>query len=383
MLKKFVLRNYKNFKKDIIINFGNVGGYQFNPECITNGLISKMIIYGRNATGKTNLGLGLLDISRSLMGMPFRNDGVYLNADSEEPCAGFSYTFLFDGQELLYEYKKSSEIKLCEEKLFINGEKIFSIDFETKQYDFANLKLIEAETVIPERYIQYLSEIESFGAIDEVVIPFLRWLINNTAFKGGSVLMRLNDYIKRMMIVTVSGPTTFRTRNMEENFAEFLDKDDNLKNFEEFLNIMGIECKLLIKILPDGHKQLYFNHKKPVLFYDTASSGTLALVSLYRRFIVAGKTASFMYFDEFDAFYHYEMAENVIRFFKKKYPACQIILTTHNTNLMTNRLMRPDCLQILSRKGELTALCNATQRELREGHNLEKMYISGEFDRYE
>ena len=38
---------------------------------------------------------------------------------------------------------------------------------------------------------------------------------------------------------------------------------------------------------------------------------------------------------------------------------------------------------ILSRKGTLTALCNATQRELREGHNLEKMYISGEFEKYE
>ena len=44
-------------------------------------------------------------------------------------------------------------------------------------------------------------------------------------------------------------------------------------------------------------------------------------------------------------------------------------MTSHNTNLMTNRLMRPDCLFILSRTGTLTSLCNATERELREGHN--------------
>jgi hypothetical protein len=50
---------------------------------------------------------------------------------------------------------------------------------------------------------------------------------------------------------------------------------------------------------------------------------------------------------------------------------------------MTNRIMRPDCLLILSSRGTLTSLCNATERELREGHNLEKMYISGEFERYE
>jgi len=38
---------------------------------------------------------------------------------------------------------------------------------------------------------------------------------------------------------------------------------------------------------------------------------------------------------------------------------------------------------VLSRSGRLTTLCDATSRELREGHDLEKMYISGEFEAYE
>lgn len=139
---------------------------------------------------------------------------------------------------------------------------------------------------------------------------------------------------------------------------------------------------MAIKQLPDGQNQLYFKHEQLLPFYENASSGTIALTNLYRRFEM-GKTATVMYLDEFDAFYHYEMSENIIKFFKKKFPQCQIIMTTHNTNLMTNRFMRPDCLFILSGSGSLTALSNATVRELREGHNLEKMYISGEFERYE
>lgn len=127
---------------------------------------------------------------------------------------------------------------------------------------------------------------------------------------------------------------------------------------------------------------MYFKHEQLLPFYENASSGTIALTNLYRRFEM-GKTATVMYLDEFDAFYHYEMSENIIKIFKKKFPQCQIIMTTHNTNLMTNRFMRPDCLFILSGSGSLTALSNATVRELREGHNLEKMYISGEFERYE
>ena len=77
------------------------------------------------------------------------------------------------------------------------------------------------------------------------------------------------------------------------------------------------------------------------------------------------------------------MAEKLVKYLQMEYKNTQIVFTSHNTNLLTNKLLRPDCLFILSRSGRLTALCDATQRELREGHNLEKMYISGEFKEYE
>ena len=40
--------------------------------------------------------------------------------------------------------------------------------------------------------------------------------------------------------------------------------------------------------------------------------------------------------------------------------------------------MRPDCLIILLREGNLTVFSKTT---LREVHNLERMYISGEFEK--
>ena len=46
------------------------------------------------------------------------------------------------------------------------------------------------------------------------------------------------------------------------------------------------------------------------------------------------------------------MSEKVVKFFRSKLPNCQVIFTTHNTNLMSNRLMRPDCLFILSTAGK-------------------------------
>ena len=85
-----------------------------------------------------------------------------------------------------------------------------------------------------------------------------------------------------------------------------------------------------------------------------------------------------MFIDEFDAFYHYELAEVIVKLLERM-PSSQTILTSHNTNLLSNRIMRPDCYFILS-ENKLTSFANATRRELREGHNLEKLYMSGEFN---
>ena len=383
MLKKFTLKNYKNFKDEIAIDFENTAGYQFSTDCITDGTISKMLIYGRNATGKTNLGKALIDICMTMFGVRrYADTGVFLNADSIDETATFSYEFGFENNELIYRYTRFYNQELRNEELRINKKTIFSCDFENNKFDFKNLKYINAETASIDRYLQSV-DIDDEEELQEPKLPFLRWLISNVALNSDSILIELANYTRRMLMIT-AGNTMLRTsRRMNDSFYELLEDSNRLKDLEYFLNEMGIECKLILQKLPDGQRELYFEHEKLVPFYETASSGTLALVDLYRRLIPKNWDPSFIYLDEFDAFYHYEMSEKVINFFKRRYPKCQIIMTSHNTNLMTNRLMRPDCLFVLSRAGALTALCNATERELREGHNLEKMYISGEFDKYE
>lgn len=336
MLKRVTVSNFKNFKDEISLDFSKIGEYSFNADCL-----SMRLIYGRNATGKTNFGRALLDIKSLLCGM--QSSGLIY----EDGAAKFKYEFKFGNDEVVYKYSRFENRNLCDEELYINGEAIFKFDFKNSKFGFQGLSIIGAETVNTNRYLNK-DEMDN-----GYVLPFLRWLINNTAFSDDSVLIQLFEYVRKMDMITVGN---------------------------DFLNLMGIECKLVLQELPDGQVELYFSHKKLVPFYCTASSGTLALTSLYQKIV---SNPSLIYIDDFAAFYHYEMAEKLISFFKTKYPKFQLIMTSHNTNLMTNKIMRPDCLFILSSRGTLTALCDATERELREGHNLEKMYIRGEFEKYE
>jgi len=155
-----------------------------------------------------------------------------------------------------------------------------------REYNFDNLDYIDAETANIERYLQSL-EVGKDDEISEPKLPFLRWLISNMALKNDSALIRLSNYVRRMMMITVGNGMQYRFGRLNQGFYDSLENPEHLKDFEDFLNAMGIECKLVLKKIPDGQRELYFSHEQLVPFY------------------------------------HYEMAENVIRFFKQKYPKAE------------------------------------------------------------
>ena len=110
-------------------------------------------------------------------------------------------------------------------------------------------------------------------------------------------------------------------------------------------------------------------------FMLVASTGTRNLELQY-YWLKEMEKAPFVFIDEFDAFYHHELSYEISkRLFMSEN---QIFLTTHDTYLLTNDLLRPDCFFIL-RDNKIDAICNMTEKELRFGHNLEKLYRGGTF----
>lgn len=371
MLVKFSVSNYKNFQDPISIDFTATHDYKFNTKCVHNGLLSKIIIYGNNASGKSNFGFALFDIVGLLTDKntdPKQKDQhSFLNADSNIGVARFEYVFKKDSQQITYIYEKSSPDQICYEELQIDNTKIYSYDFTTKARSFDRLDQINADSLNFEYY--------------ENNLPILRYVANNTNQPENSIVRFIMNYVSHMLwfrSLQENGYIGYTTGG--ENLHNWIINNNLINDFQRFLkDIAGIDMELEAISLdsPSPSKLLIEKHKRaPLVFENVASNGTRALELLFYwscRF----KDVSFLFMDEFDAFYHFDLARNVIKYIVDL-DNVQAIFTTHNSYLAGNDVLRPDCYFILS-NGKLASFVDSTDRELREGHNLEKLLRNGEF----
>lgn len=366
MLTKFAVKNYRGFKERIEWDLSHPSSYSFNPHAVKDGVLKNGIIYGPNGSGKSNLGLAVFDIANHLS-HKWKKPDYYLNYASAY-CPGspveFEYTFKFDDSIVFYKYaKKSVDMKglLVNESLYVNGVELFYKDSESLRLDSA------------------------FGLSDAAIdklkgsannISVVNYLLGTAPLSEDHILLKLSDFVENMLFFrSLDNREFIGLKDGGSNIEEYILKNELTDDFSQFLkNISGQNFKFAKPV--QGENVLYCimgNVKIP--FVLVASTGTLNLELQYYWLKEMGN-ASFVFIDEFDAFYHYELS----------YAICQslfncdiqLFLTTHDTFLLTNDLLRPDCFFLL-RNNEIKALCDLTNKELRFGHNLEKLYRGGTF----
>lgn len=365
-LTYFSVENFKNFSKLFYIDFSKVKDYGFNTSCLKDNIIKNAIIYGKNAVGKTNFGFALFDITYHLVDK-LKDPRVlinYLNADSEKKEASFCYKFQNKNDVFVYSYRKTNAEHLTYECLSVNGKLVFSFDFQEGKGDFSHLSEFGLNTL-------------NWKYRDKD-ISLIRYMANNLALSSDHPIMKIMNFVNGMLWFCSfgNGNQYVGFSSKLEQIPDFIIKEGYVAEFQDFLNQNGVNESITKAVNPDGSSSLYFKHKR-LIPLSMASSGTNALIAFFYWY-KHSKGISFLFIDEFDAFYHYELAENIVKLLRDKIPV-QTVLTSHNTSLMTNRFMRPDCYFILT-ADKIVSLPYATDRELRQGHNLEKLYMNGEFD---
>ena len=156
----------------------------------------------------------------------------------------------------------------------------------------------------------------------------------------------------------------------------YIIQNNLVEDFRRFLS--EVSDQLFDFVKPNSNDKVLYCRigNSKIAFHEISSTGTDSLELLYFWITKMGE-AKFVLIDEFDAFYHFKLSRNVCR--RLFALNSQVFLTTHNTMLMTNDLLRPDCNFII-KDNKIRSLSDSTDKELRQGHNIEKLYRGGTFE---
>lgn len=78
MLVEFRVKNFKNFRQELVFRLDQVKNYGFNINAIENNIIKTSIVYGKNGSGKTNLGLAIYDIKSNIQDNSYEKKCNYM-----------------------------------------------------------------------------------------------------------------------------------------------------------------------------------------------------------------------------------------------------------------------------------------------------------------
>lgn len=368
MLRKFSVEGYKGFRTPLVFDLA-AHKYDFNESLAKNGIVKNATIYGKNGIGKSSLGSALFDIVIHLTDtkpMDERYLSNYLNLDeTKKNHAQFSYEFLFGDDAVVYSYQKTAPGEMKFEELTINGKLLVRYDFNDRKSLKTDSDAIGNLNIeLPDKHLSVVKYL--YRNLNKTAVPALTKLVQ---FCEGMLWYRsLSD-----------GNNYAGFTNGSRDIYEGICSEGKIKEFRRFLLDNGLKYDLEAR-MANGKPSLYAkfaNGKRSVPFKSVASTGTNSLSLFYFWQLAAGRRLTFLFIDEFDAFFHYEAAEVVVRLLNGR-DGFQTVLTSHNTYLMNNKLTRPDCCFIMT-ENRIRCLCDCTEREIREAHNLEKMYVNGAF----
>ena len=369
MLKEFRVKGFKNFEKELVFDLSKTRNYNFNESAIKDGIVKVGLIYGINGSGKSNLGSAIFDIILHLTEKEklINLYDHYLNLSNSNITAKFYYKFEFEDNILEYEYQKDKPQNLVREVFKINNKLISDYNYITNE---AELNLEGTENLNKN--------------LNGNNISFIKYINNNInpkedseQFKIKKIIEKFINFVDNMLFfASLNGNFYQGFKKGNGTISDEIINNGKLKDFENFLNEAGVPYKLIEKKIGKD-KRIYCKFKSgEVDFFEIASKGTCSLTLFYSWLISLDKV-SFVFIDEFDAFYHVDLAKRVVEELLKL--NIQAILTTHDTTIMTNDLLRPDCYFVLS-EGKIKSLPDLTEKELRQAHNLEKMYRAGAFN---
>ena len=188
MLKKFKVRNFKNFQDEVVFDLSKIKKYEFNNHLIKNGIVKSGVVFGKNGAGKTNLGYAIFDIVNHLTDKEKTTPVVqpYRNLNSKDEFVNFYYEFVFENSVLEYQYKKIDPEIILYEKLCIDGNELIEYDYSSNR-GYCKLKGTENLNVV----------------LDNTKLSFVKYINSNSVLERNNtnlVFKKFMSFIAKIFI---------------------------------------------------------------------------------------------------------------------------------------------------------------------------------------
>ena len=369
MLTKMYLTNFLSFSERTEFDFTSSKYNILSDTNVTDhGVLKGALVIGANASGKSNVLRGLKVIIELIKG-----DGVQLSNYrcyyARTSVTTVEYEFLFSGKKVTYTISYDIETRNLSEKLLIDEKEILNRTGNNGQLSIGDTFIIDEQLDRETLFLRTASFSTGKFPQEPILRELMEYLFNSYYIDGYNQSAYLGKSIMKYA---------------EENGVNKLNK--YLKDFKyDFFVEYGNESEgegLNIRLGSD-QKSIFFkrnNFPMPSTFYNE-SQGNQVFADMLPQIINVIEKPGMLIIDEFGNSLHNRLAEKIVRFFMEKTQYSQLYITSHDTNLISNSVFRPDQINLINfENSKGSKVKRISVYKPREAQNLEKMYLGGMFE---
>ncbi len=379
MIKEFSVENFLSFKERQEVSFEATSDKQSEESLVCriihpqSGSLTRILrmnlIYGANASGKTNLLLVLKSIFQLLCQYADKKEDSinYLPfAMKANDVTKFEIAFFIDGVEYQYSVEHNNYI-IFNEVLKFNPKGVMSL-FYSREYDMdKNIPIIsfgdnakieaKAKKTIIENTFNNHTVISSFGKKSiyaptiEVVYNWAQRCFANTSLPSqssindvaSSLVGMLKDNAKRKFLMNYINAADFNISNIS-----FEEQDMPLPNYikEQIVESSDFNDEQKVKLLNRKVIKVEVEHNSDgnsfTLPLNLESNGTLKTMGLSDVLYKAFSSDGIFIVDEVDDALHYDLIVYILQVLLVNEHNSQLIFTTHNQRLLDEDFIRRD-----------------------------------------
>ena len=355
-------------------------------------LLKSVLLYGPNASGKSNLLLALHHAVRFIRtnnqrhedeGTSFK-EPFCLHATSRNEPSEFEFIFIIGGNVYRYGFCADKD-QIIEEWLFLTNVREIKIFTRTWNSDQKAFDIVYGASGKEFKKIncnknQLVLTVASAGTI-QVAKTLLNFL--STIRKSTRSSIRVSDQdidvISKFLYFADTGIVDIKSRDItfEEFHAEKLQPlPDETRNFvAEEIKKNWKDIQEFSFLYRDNTGQLI-----PIL-EGMQSSGTIQFLRLIHQMLLTMRNGGVLLCDELDRGLHPVLAEMLLRFMSHPQQRAQFICTSHNVDLLRSWLVRRDQIYLTEKGADgatrLSSIADFTN--VRNDARLDKQYMEGRF----